>query len=49
MKMGEEILTFDNIEVEKNGFYLYTDPIFPKNVRIEKVLVSNKFFFVEKL
>ena len=49
MKMDNEILTFDDIEIEKNGFYLYTAPIFPKNVRIEKVLVSNKFFFVEKL
>ena len=28
MKMGKEILTCDNIEIEKNKFYRNTFPIF---------------------
>ena len=42
--MGKEILTFDNIEIEKNKFYRQT-PVFWGNVDIEKVLVSNKISF----
>ena len=40
--MGKEILTFDNIEIQKNKFYRYKSPIFKKDVDIEKVLVSHK-------
>ena len=46
--MGNEILTFDNIEIEKNKFYDNKIPIFLKDVDTEKVLVSNKTSFGEK-
>ena len=46
--MGKEILTFGDIEIEKNKFYRNKTSIFYKNVDIEKVLASNKISFVEK-
>ena len=46
--MDNEILTFDNIEIEKNKFYDNKTPIFLKDVDTEKVLVSNKTSFGEK-
>ena len=45
---SKEILTFRNIEVEKNKFYRNKTHIFLKDVDIEKVLVSNKISFGEK-
>ena len=47
--MGKEILMFGNIEIEKNKCYRYKSPIFLKDVDIEKVLVSNKISFGEKI
>ena len=46
--MGREILTFDNIEIEKNKFYQNKTPIFLRNLDIEEVLVSHKISFGEK-
>ena len=46
--MGKEILTFDNIEIEKSKIYDHKTPIFLWDVNIEKVLVSNKMSFGEK-
>ena len=46
--MGKEILTFGDIEIEKNKFYRHKTPIFLKDVDIDKVLVSNKISFSEK-
>ena len=46
--MGKEILTFDNIDIEKNKFYRHKTAIFSEDVDIEKVLVSNKIYFGEK-
>ena len=46
--MRKEILTFGNIEIEKNKFYHHKAPIFLGDVDIEKVLVSNKISFGEK-
>ena len=43
--MGKEILTFGNIEIEKNQFYRHITPIFMGDVDIENVLVSNKISF----
>ena len=40
--MGKEILTFGDIEIEKDKFYHHKCPIFLKDVNIDKVLVSNK-------
>ena len=40
--MGKDILTFGDIETEKNKFYCYKSPIFLKDIDIEKALVSNK-------
>ena len=47
-KMGKEILTFGNIEIEKSKFYHYKSPVFLRDIDIEKVLVCNKISFTEK-
>ena len=46
--MGK-VLTFGNIEIEKNEFYCHKSLIFLKDVGIEKVLVSNKISSGEKI
>ena len=48
MKIGKEILTFEDIETEKNKFHRNKILLFLKDVDIEKVLVSNKISFDEK-
>ena len=45
--MGKEILTFGDVEVEKNKFY-HIKVLFFKDVDIEKVLVSKKISSGEK-
>ena len=45
-KIGKEILTFGNIEIEKK-IYHHKTPIFVGDLDIEKVLVSNKISFCE--
>ena len=45
--MGKEILTFRNIEIEKNKFYRNKIPVPWRDVDIEKVLVSSKILFGE--
>ena len=47
VKMGKEILTFVNIEIEKNKFYRHIT-ISLGDADIEKVLVSYKISFGEK-
>ena len=42
IKISKEMLTFGNIDIEKNKFYLYMRPILLGDVDIEKVLTSNK-------
>ena len=47
--MGEEIVTFGNIEIEKNKFYnLVYNSYFFGDVYIEKVLVATKISFSQK-
>ena len=46
--MGKEILTFGDIEIEKNKFHRHSSPIFLKDVDIEKVLVYKKISSGEK-
>ena len=46
--MSKEILTFGDIETEKNKSYGHESPILKKDVDIEKVLVSNMISFGEK-
>ena len=46
--MGKEVLVFGNIEIEKNKFYHYKSPVPLRNIDIEKVLVSKKFFLAKK-
>ena len=48
IKMGTEILTFGDIEIEKKIFYRYKSPVTLRDTDIEKVLVSNKISFGEK-
>ena len=46
--MRKNILTSGDIHIEKNKFYQHKNPIFEKDVDIEKVLVSNKISSSEK-
>ena len=46
--MIKDILTFGNLEIEKNKFFCHKTPIFLRDVDIEKLLVSNKIYFGEK-
>ena len=46
--MGKEILTFGDIEIDKNKFYCNKTSIVLKDVDFEKVLVSNKISFGKK-
>ena len=46
--MSKEVLTFGDIEIEKNKFYHHKNPILLKDVDIEKVLVSSKISSGEK-
>ena len=48
MKMRKEILTFGNIEIEKDTFYRHKSLIFLKDADIEKVLVLSKISSGEK-
>ena len=46
--MCQEILTFEDIEIEKKFFYHHKTSIFLGDVDIKKVLVSNKISFGQK-
>ena len=39
--MGKENLTFGDIEIGRDKFYHYKNPIFLEKISIENVLVSN--------
>ena len=47
--MGKEVLTFGDIEIEKNKFYRHKTPFLLRDVDIEKVLVSSKIPLVNKI
>ena len=46
--MGKEVITFDDIEVEKHKFHQCKSPILAYDVDVNKIVVSNKFPFGEK-
>ena len=46
--MGKEVLTFGDIDIEKDKFYCHRSPTFLKNIDIDEVLVSEKISSVEK-
>ena len=46
--MGKGILTFGDVDIEKNQLYHYKSPIFLKNVDTEKVLDLKRFLLVKK-
>ena len=46
-KNDKEVLTFENIEIEKKSYHNKT-PVSLRDVGIEKVLVSDKISFGEK-
>ena len=48
MKMEKTIITFDDIEIEKQRFYQLKRPIPIKNIDINKVVVSKKISFGKK-
>ena len=48
MKMGKQVLTFGDTEIEKDKCYRHKSPIFLEDVDIEKKLVSNKISSDEK-
>ena len=43
--MGKKILTFEDIEIEKDKFYGNKIPVSLKDIDIEKMLVSNEVSF----
>ena len=45
MKMEKTVITFDDIEIEKQRFYQLKRPIPIKNIDINKVVVSKKISF----
>ena len=40
--MNKEIITFDDIEMEKQKFHYYKNPILINDADIDKILISNK-------
>ena len=48
IKVGKEILTLGDIEIEKNKFYSHKRPVPLRDVDIEKALVSSKIYSGEK-
>ena len=48
IKMGDEILTFGDIEIEKINFTAIKALFFKKDVNIKKVLVSKKILSGDK-
>ena len=48
IKMGKEILTLGDIEIEKNKFYSHKSSVPLRDADIEKVLVSNNIYSGEK-
>ena len=48
IKIGKEILTFEDIQIKKYMFYRHESPTCLKDVNIKKVLVSKKISFGEK-
>ena len=47
--MGKEIITFDDIEVEKHKFYQHNSNIFTHDVNIDTTVVSNNFPLIKKV
>ena len=47
-KNAKKVLTFGNVEIEKNKFYLHKTTASLRDVDILKVLVSNQIYFGEK-
>ena len=45
IKMGKEVLTFDDIEAEKHRFHQHKSPISISDVNIHKLIVSHKVPF----
>ena len=43
-----EIITFDDMEIQKHTFHCYKSSTFLEDVNTEKVLVSNKISFGQK-
>ena len=42
--MGKEVLTFGDIEIDKNKFHHHKSPIFLKKIDIEKISVYKKIY-----
>ena len=47
--MGKEIITFGNIEIEKQKFHCQENPISIYDVNIDRIVVSNKVPFGNKI
>ena len=44
-KMGKEIITFSNIEVEKHKFHQHKSPISIYDLNLDRIVVSNRVAF----
>ena len=47
--MDKGIITFGNIQIEKQKFHCYKNSMFLKDVNIESIFISSNIFPVEKI
>ena len=43
--MSKSILSFDNIQVKKDTFYNFVNPIDINEVKIDKIVISDKVWY----
>ena len=48
IKLGETVIKFGDIEIEKQKFHQHKRPISMKNIDIDKIVASNKPYFGKK-
>ena len=48
IKLGETVIKFGEIEIEKQKFHQHKRPISMKNIDIDKIVASNKPYFGKK-
>ena len=46
--MGKEIITFGDIEIEKQKLHQHKRPISIENVNINNILASSKIYWLQK-
>ena len=47
--MDKGIITFGNIQIEKQKFHCYKNSVFLKDVNIENIFISSNIFLLKKI